>query len=130
MRKQCSTCGEMKPISAYHRRNHYTRSGYRSACAECVAQYDKQRAPSAPTFIEGDDKARVRARTRAAVMSGLLVKEVCHDCGALDVEAHHPTYEGAFAHLNVVWLCRAHHARRHGVRSWTRQLSLQFCAED
>lgn len=124
LRKQCSTCGVMKPITAYHRRNHYTRSGYRSSCAACVANYDRKRAAGAPTYAEADEKARVRARTRAALMSGLLKREPCRCCGSTSVEAHHPTYEGSFAHLNVVWVCRAEHARIHGVRHWTRQLTL------
>lgn len=126
-RKQCTTCGEMKDLAQFHRRNHYTRSGYRASCSACVAEYDRKRPKGAPRLDEVDLKRRVRARTSAALMRGLIQKEPCPCCRSLQVEAHHPTYEGPFAHLNVIWLCRQEHARRHGVRDWTRQLRLPLC---
>jgi hypothetical protein len=69
-------------------------------------------------------KARVRARTQQAIKTGELVPQPCRFCGDPNVQAHHLTYDGPLAHLNVDWLCNPHHAIEHGRRGWTRQKEL------
>lgn len=129
--KSCSRCGQQLPISAFHRRGHYTKDGTRSACRECTAK-DVKRLRDA----RGDDgresgdaearkKALVRARTRRAIEQHLITAEPCKECGEPDVEAHHGSYDGDRAHLDVTWLCKRHHALHHGERAWTRQLDLR-----
>lgn len=45
-----------------------------------------------------------------AVRLGVLTPEPCEVCGAEKAEAHHPDYTKP---LEVVWLCRKHHAALH-----------------
>lgn len=121
--KQCSSCRQLLPLAAFHRRRHYVTMGVRAACRDCTAAKAKARRDE--TGVQHDPKKeQVRTRTRAAVHSGKLVMSPCVECGDLQVEAHHPSYEGDDAHLVVEWLCRLHHAARHGKRSWTRQLEM------
>ena len=126
--KVCSLCGEALPITAFHRRGHHVRSGVRAACRSCTSKRaktirDAQKAQK--TFeSEARQKAAVRRATRAAVEAGLLKPEPCKACGAQQVEAHHPRYDGVDPHLEVKWLCRSCHALEHGVRDWTKQLPL------
>ena len=128
-RKVCSCCGQELPITAFHRRAHHVRSGVRAACRACTAERAKAaRDAKKPQLAIGDAQARrraaVRQATRAAIRTGVLSPEPCRDCGVVEVEAHHPRYDGPDPHLDVVWLCRRCHAREHGVQDWTRQLPL------
>ena len=59
-----------------------------------------------------------------ALKSGHITKSACIECGDAKVQAHHHNgYEPEHA-LDVVWLCRPCHQRRHGRRgtkpSWER----------
>jgi len=45
-----------------------------------------------------------------AIESGRLERKPCEVCGNLKVDAHHEDYNKP---LDVVWLCRQHHADRH-----------------
>ena len=119
--KACSACGEVRPISAFHRRNYHVRSGHRAACKRCVRDYERKRER-----VRDRKKERIRARTRAAVAKGILKIRGCGVCGRQEVEAHHPSYDGPMAHLEVEWLCQRHHHLVHGKRDWTRQLELPF----
>ena len=120
MQKVCSGCGEVLPISAFHRRNHHVRSGHRAACKACARAYEQLRVR-----VRDRKKERIRARTKAALAKGLLTPGPCAWCGRPDdVEAHHPSYDGPMAHLEVKWLCQKHHHLVHGKRDWTRQLDL------
>jgi len=55
-------------------------------------------------------KAEARKIYKYALKTGKLVKEPCCVCGALEVDGHHEDY---YKPLEVVWLCRAHHAETH-----------------
>jgi hypothetical protein len=58
------------------------------------------------------EKQLTRNRTRSAVKSGKLIKQPCEVCGTTKgVEAHHQDYSN---HLDVKWLCKAHHLVDHG----------------
>lgn len=130
--KICSRCGFSKPLSEFHRRRHYTRSGYRAACKACTRERNlelgvHQRLAEAHTS-DGRKKRRVRDRTRSAVQRGSLNKgPCCEGCGVEErIQAHHPDYDDPQAHLAVVWLCPLCHAKEHGTREWTRQMELRF----
>lgn len=73
--------------------------------ARCAASIKRQR--------ESGDKSRkdrVRAQTRAAVKSGILVSGPCEVCGIAEVQAHHDDYSNP---LQVRWLCAKHHTDHH-----------------
>ena len=125
--KRCSVCQRILPLEEFHRRRHRARAGVRSTCKGCTAAATRAARP-----IQVDrNKHRVRARTRQAIKQGLLVPLRCQwpiaaglVCGAQNVDGHHPSYEGPDAHLQVVWLCKEHHALLHGKHDWTKQLEL------
>lgn len=56
-------------------------------------------------------KANARSYLNVYIRRGKISKQRCH-CGSYDVEAHHEDYTKP---LEVVWLCRLHHLRYHGV---------------
>lgn len=129
--KRCSVCGLVLPVSSFHRRAHYVRSGVRSACQRCTsrkAQARREDLKARGEYPVKDEEALkksiVRARTRVAIRRGVLTPEPCAVCGDAHVEAHHEDYDREDAHLHVVWLCRPHHAQHHGLRPWTLQLDL------
>ena len=125
--KQCTLCGQHLTLSCFHRRRHYVRAGVRAACRACTLARAKERR-EVVGVVHDARKELVRARTRAAIARGALTPAPCIDCGDTHVEAHHPDYSAQDAHLHVQWLCRLHHAARHGRRSWTRQLELQLAS--
>ncbi|OPZ65620.1 MAG: hypothetical protein BWY85_00441 [Firmicutes bacterium ADurb.Bin506] len=73
--------------------------------ADRIREYDRKRG------FRSYDKAKERARqkVRTALKSGRLTRQPCH-CGSTTVEAHHHDYSKP---LDVVWLCRTHHAELH-----------------
>jgi len=123
--KVCSKCLQTLPVTSFHRRRHYVSSGVRAACKACTAATDAQVRRAHPPSRDAR-KNLVRARTRRAIATGLLVRKPCAECGATDVQPHHPDYSRPNAHLVVEWLCVEHHARVHGTRAWTKQLELSL----
>jgi hypothetical protein len=121
--KVCSLCHERKPLAAFHRRQHYVRSGHRAACKDCTREAARKARVEKPQRSDRL-KHRVRMRTRSAIRRGDLTARPCRICGHHEAEAHHPDYEAPDAHLRVDWLCRKHHALEHGIRPWTNQLEL------
>lgn len=122
--KRCTACLQDLPLAAFDRRRHYVQSGVRAACRACTRAKAKAKRQQQPATTTDRSKDAVRARTRAAIARGTLVPAPCAVCGDTLVEAHHPTYVGDDAWACVEWLCRLHHAARHGRRPWTRQLEL------
>ena len=47
-----------------------------------------------------------------AIRAGKLKKLPCFICGSEKTEGHHPDYS---AHLDVIWLCHAHHKQAHAM---------------
>ncbi len=62
---------------------------------------------------EGQQKLKARLAVTHAIESGAMVRQPCSRCGATPAEGHHPSYEPEMW-LDVVWLCRRHHAEEHG----------------
>lgn len=122
--KRCSSCQQDLPLAAFDRRRHYVRSGVRAACRTCTRAKAKAKREQQKSTTADRTRDAVRARTRAAVARGVLVATPCVVCGDPRVEAHHPDYDRADAWAHVEWLCRLHHAARHGRRAWVHQLDL------
>lgn len=55
------------------------------------------------------ERHAARRAVQAALKAGALVRRPCF-CGETKVEGHHPDYSKP---LEVVWLCRRHHADQH-----------------
>ena len=63
------------------------------------------------TYNEKFQANAARGKVRVAKRHGLLIEQPCEICGEIEgIEAHHEDYSKP---LNVRWLCRIHHARRH-----------------
>lgn len=73
----------------------------RSKNPERIAAIGRSREPH---------KAAASRAVQAAVKAGKIAKLPCEVCGAAKSEAHHPDYSKP---LDVVWLCRKHHADAH-----------------
>lgn len=58
------------------------------------------------------EKRAAHIKVGNAVRDGVLKKGACQVCGGEKVEAHHPDYRKP---LEVIWLCRRHHAELHRV---------------
>lgn len=87
----------------------------RKAKAEYYNEYDRKRSKNKERIAKmvaavPDDVRRARAATHYAVKVGKIRKTLCEVCGAEKVEAHHLDYANP---LNVMWLCRKHHANTH-----------------
>ncbi len=119
----CSVCERRLPLWEFHRRRHYVRAGVRPACKACTSEAGQRARAEKPPRVDSK-KEKVRARTRAAIRRGELTPLPCRVCGALEAFPHHETYDGDDAYLEIVWLCRKHHALEHGTRPWTKQTEL------
>ena len=65
----------------------------------------------------------VRAKTRGAIKSGMLLRQPCWICGSEKSEPHHSHYGEP---LMVTWLCRKHHAETHQLaKEIEREQSMQ-----
>ncbi len=121
--KQCTSCGRTLPLTQFHRRRHYVRSGLRAACKDCTRDTTRRARAEQPSRADLH-KQRIRSRTHDAIRRGELTPQPCRVCGTPDVEAHHLDYDAPDAHLQVDWLCEKHHGLEHGTQPWTKQAEL------
>ena len=56
------------------------------------------------------EKRKAHLAVQSALESGAISKFPCVRCGAINTDAHHEDYSKP---LEVIWLCRKHHAERH-----------------
>jgi len=61
-----------------------------------------------PDFVAA--QRRAHTIVLRAVRRGLISRKPCEECGDPKSEGHHEDYSKP---LDVVWLCRTHHRRRH-----------------
>ena len=60
--------------------------------------------------IRGSEKIVAHSMVAYAIKTGRLIPKSCELCGAENSDAHHDDYSKP---LDVIWLCRKHHAKRH-----------------
>ena len=134
--KRCSTCGRVRPLTAFSRGKH-CRGGHRGQCNACRAAYMRQwrrrnleharakarrqnrkRRDWLAAYRQTPDrrlKQAVRNTSYWAVEAGLLPrKDRCERCGAggraVRLNRHHPDYSDP---LRIVWLCTRCHGDVH-----------------
>lgn len=115
MYRQCSRCGEEKPVDEF-RRAHRGERHYQ--CRACMAEWKRERSPDVKRRdrelyrVRHPEKHRAHRAVRKAVARGTLVRpDACVRCGAVGpVHAHHEDYERRF---DVEWLCLRCHADQH-----------------
>ncbi len=68
------------------------------------------------SFLPGPNNhiaENARKKYESALKAGRLKRKPCAVCGAPKTQGHHEDYSKP---LEVVWLCGAHHAKRHSLR--------------
>lgn len=84
----------------FHKRNRTSK--YRKMAREWQAKYrnDPRLKP----------KQHARGLLNKAILAGKIFRKPCQECGETKVDGHHPDYTKP---LDVIWLCRPHHAELH-----------------
>lgn len=87
------------------------RYGKQRYCLSCSAEYKRKFGKKYKDMTPAQ-KRKAIARSKAGVYHrrGRLKKKPCADCGKRAEEKHHENYDEA---LEVIWLCRKCHLRRH-----------------
>lgn len=83
------------------------RKPWRTYCVVCANRHRKRHCEKTPG---AKMKANARSYLHVYVRRGKVAKTPCA-CGSLLVEAHHEDYSRP---LDVVWLCRKCHGKKHG----------------
>ncbi len=119
--KTCRKCERSKPLGEFYRHKRMA-DGHLNFCMDCVRKrvarhreknVERIRAYDRDRGFRVYDRKKVTARNavKVAIDRGDLKVKPCERCGfALGVHAHHEDYDKP---LEVVWLCRTHHAERH-----------------
>lgn len=119
--KTCRRCAQSKPLGEFYR-NKMMADKHLNFCMDCVRKrvrehrgvnVDRIRAYDRARGFRVYDRNKIRARqlVKLAINRGDLKVKPCERCGfAVGVHAHHEDYDKP---LNVIWLCRTHHAERH-----------------
>lgn len=147
--KKCIKCGEEKPDECFYRQAG-GKGGRRGTCGPCATAYyrayvemkvrknpdyvketsrrnrrNKKENPTGMTktrAVVDRHKVKVRSQTRCAVLRGDILRGPCSECGATDrVHAHHEDYSRP---LDIIWLCKACHSKRHAEINEVRRLSV------
>lgn len=85
------------------------RRAWRPVCVACANRHRRTHAELSP---EARRRANARSYLNQYLRRGKIVRQPCAECGAAEVEAHHADYARP---LEVTWLCRECHLRRHDV---------------
>lgn len=131
--KTCSECKLQFHTSNFYR-NRSKPCGLDSYCKDCTRlKYRDKRERNRKNYREKDKryykdnrdkisekrksdyeinkhKHQARAAVQSAIRKGDMERGLCQECGDRKSEAHHPNYSKP---LEVVWLCKTHHARVH-----------------
>ena len=133
--KACFKCDRWLPLSGFYKHPRMG-DGHLGKCKECTRkdvrenhakrrdhylQYDRQRSrtPERRAGIrlsqeKWSDRHRARVLLHNAVARGKVMKpEACEDCRErAKLDGHHEDYTKP---LEVIWLCRPCHAKRHRI---------------
>lgn len=87
------------------------RVGKQRYCLSCHARFMREtRKPWKDLPPAEKRKATARSMANTYQQRGRIKKKPCADCGKSGEEKHHEDYDKA---LDVIWLCRKCHLRRH-----------------
>lgn len=120
--KACISCNMTKALDKFYIHRGMS-DGRLNSCIECRKKYQRQKGKEyrrselgRVTSIRQNERQTslghraIYRRVARAVRSGRIEKKCCFICGNLNSVAHHEDYSKP---LDVVWLCRPHHAERH-----------------
>lgn len=146
MKKQCTLCGEEKPLDHFYKANG-CKDGRAGQCISCVkararirqvvkreqiSAYERQRSKLPHRRVQRaanlererynhPERAKARNAVSNAVRDGKLLKMDCAFCGSSNTVAHHHDYA---APLNVTWLCTPCHMRFHALEGMARDAKI------
>lgn len=127
----CYRCKQIKNVLEFGK----IKGKYRYECKKCHAEEVRKRSPESrkkaiirnkkyrklhrkeinkyKREYQKANKIRAYAHNliRNLIWKKKLKRQVCEKCSDIKSEAHHPDY---FKPLEVIWLCRIHHAEIHG----------------
>ena len=127
--KVCFKCDAELPITNFYKHSMMA-DGHLGKCKACTRYdvrenrktkveyynaYDRRRSKNKERIAKmvaavPDDVRKARFAVHNATARGKLKKLPCEACGSEKVEAHHTDYSKP---LDVMWLCRKHHADIH-----------------
>jgi len=127
--KVCFKCDAELPITNFYK-HPMMADGHLGKCKACTRydsrknrqekreyynEYDRQRSKNKERIAKmvaavPEQVRKARTATRYAVKRGKIEKKPCEVCGDVKSEAHHTDYSKP---LEVMWLCRKHHANQH-----------------
>jgi hypothetical protein len=138
--KKCPYCGLIKTLENFKKDNRRS-DGRATECKSChnkkYSEYNKRTRPIHWSRLynwrcknrehvnkqalgyqqtpQGKIRKSARDKVYNAIKTGKLLKQPCEVCGksleiAKTAHAHHEDYNKP---LEVIWLCRTHHAERH-----------------
>ena len=115
-----------------YRREHgdLVRKRHRDYRATHLEEARRQYRDWAPNRKPERDQARARMAVWYALRTSALIQVPCVECGAKSEAHHHRGYDADHV-LDVVWLCRPHHAAAHVTARALRRTGLRMrTAED
>ena len=122
--RRCSRCGLEKALAAFPRDRH-RRNGHRGTCKTCTRKYRREYERRNPGHAaagarlyhqRNPEKRAARRALQEAVARGDIERPgCCEDCGRMcKPHGHHNDYAKP---LDVEWLCRDCHWRRHAAET-------------
>lgn len=125
--KICKNCKEEKNLKEFYTVVVKGKTYPKSRCKQCQVKYENERRKDPQIrgryikvirtwlYKNKDNpiqikKIKAREKVRGQVISGKIKKQSCLDCNSIETFAHHPNYNKP---LEIVWLCRLHHAIEH-----------------
>ena len=108
--KRCSKCGGLKPLADFYKGQ--GRLGRTAQCKACRRRMAGARHKL--MFGQHPERFRARAAVAYAVKHGKLIKpDRCSECNQKRfLDGHHEDYDRP---LDVLWLCKKCHVKRHKV---------------
>ena len=135
--KRCALCGELKPVTAFHRKL-AAKSGWHPRCKQCRSEHhepqdqikqqatrrrwmerhpDRMQAARLRWLVANPAAARAHYTLTNAVRDGRIIRPAtCQECGTPCVpDGHHADYEKP---LDIEWLCLSCHRKRDRRQDW------------
>ncbi len=102
----CCVCGDEHTRYRDKDHNHFA-----DRCLKCHAAYMREHRPKHSDLTPLQRrKANARAYANVYLKRGKITKEDCVDCDSEASEMHHENYDKP---LEVLWLCKLCHRKRH-----------------
>lgn len=132
--KICVKCKQNRDLSRYYKRPRNKKDGLTNTCKDCYNLKERALKEADPERFRKKDlayrakhkadilrkmrekgaknrhKNRARHLLKYHIKSGKIIRKPCEVCFNQKSEGHHEDYSKP---LEVIWLCRRHHARRH-----------------